>query len=398
MHKMKTSLLAFALSCAAVNCFADTADNETSFSEQESPKLLIEEKAVLVVQNNTPSSSTQVVLQEMQPSTSPTPSSMARLQNNHCCEPYLSADYLLWTVRQDNMSYCIPSSNQLSNSATLIKNKVQNPDWKWGSGFRVGAGLNFRHDGWDTYIIYTRFHPEAADGHRSLKEDEQTLIPTFPATAMGGFTNNTFDSAKTRWSFEFDAIDWVLGRNFYVSRYLTLRPFAGLKTAWIEQSQYFRYHVPLNVVRGFDELTFFNKNHQDFWGIGTEIGLDTAWYVYKKNLSIIADLTLSALWGRFELSQKQRFIDSTLGQDFTNFNLRDGYHAIRPVIEWSLGMQWESWLYRETMKFSMMAAWEEQVWFNQNNFATLSTSVPQYGERGGDLSMQGLTLRGRFDF
>lgn len=394
MHFTKTSLLACALSCATVYSFADTAGKETSFKEQGSPKLLMAEKNVLVVQNNTPSSSSQATMQEMQPATSPTPSSMARLQNNHCCEPYLTVDYLLWTARQDNMSYCIPTSDVRNQNDTLIKNKVHNPDWKWGSGFRAGAGLNFRHDGWDTYVNYTRFHPEAASGHRNLKEDEQKLIATFPASAVDAFSGYEMDSAKTRWAFEFDAIDWVLGRNFYVSRYLTLRPFAGLKTAWIEQSQYLRYHAPDN--GAFAETTFFSRNHQDFWGIGAEIGLDTAWYLYKKNLSIIADLTLSGLWGRFELSQKQRQI--VAGQEFDNFNLKDGYHAVRPVIEWSLGMQWESWLYNETMKFSFMAAWEEQVWFNQNNFATLSASVPLYGERGGDLSMQGLTLRGRFDF
>lgn len=323
---------------------------------------------------------------DVQPLISPTPPAMVEMK--HEAMPFLSVDYLYWTVRQDNMSFAFPIDG-LNN--TLIRNKLNYPKWKWDSGFRVGAGINFKHDGWDTYFNYTRFYPENAKRHVAIHGTQVGLVPTWPYFTESGFLT---ESTQT-WKFEFNNLDWELGRSFFISRFLTLRPFAGLKTAWQTQRQKI-----ITLQPGTPTIEYQLRNIQDFWGLGIRIGADSTWYVYKKNLSVIADIALSALWSNYSNRQTQRNINLSTNVNNLFYNIFDHHHAIRPVLEADLGMQWESWFYENKMRFSFKAAWEEQVWWNQNNLGAFLTtsSGGTFTGRGGDLFLQGLTLRARFDF
>ncbi len=302
------------------------------------------------------------------------------------------------------MGYALPFSLDFSTTTDLSKGRIRKPDWEYSSGFRVGAGLDFAHDGWDTYLNYTWFHPETSKDSTSItpSSDPNILTTLRPAwnLSIQAELSGVLTSASERWRFRDDVIDWELGRRFFISSYLTLRPYGGLKTAWQKQRQKINF-TQLNIITGV-ETEFILKNRQKFWGIGICAGLDTNWYVYKKNLSLIADLGISGLWSYYKVSQKQESIGSG-GVLVNPLNIRDSYHAIRPIIEWSLGMQWESWLYDNAMKISLSAAWEEQIWFNQNNLLEFArsagnTEISTVSARGGDLSIQGLTIRGRFDF
>lgn len=382
MKNHKFSFFFCALSCATAYSIAVHADTMLASNTANASKS--------TMQSSNASSSNQTV-QDVQPMNSATPPAMINLK--YCAEPFITADYLFWTVRQENMDYAFPVQFDAQLN-TISKNRIQNLDFEFGSGFRVGAGLDFKHDGWDTYVNYTRFYPERM--HDSLTADDgEILFPTWHASNFAEFASGTFDFASQHWHFENDVIDWELGRNFFISRYLTLRPFAGLKTAWQEQNQRLVYIDDVNHRR------FTTKNHVHFWGIGIRCGLNSAWYVYKKNLSIVADFALTGLWSRVKTSQNQDINFTT--SEINPFHPRESFHTIRPVIEWMLGAQWESWLYDNGMKISLRAGWEEQVWFNQNDLLEIFTNTVVGGiystkARGGNLSLEGLTIRGRFDF
>ncbi len=371
------SLFLCVLSSTTIHALADQANNGVTLGEMGSAKILMAEKNVLVVQKNG-ADPAQKAPSGIPPEKSPTPSDMIRF--NQCCRPFFTADYLLWTAREDNMGYAFPFSNVFSENP-LVKSKIAHPDWEWSSGFRVGAGLNFKYDGWDTCLNYTWFHPENSKDSISSKNPEISLFPAWDIFLGVSPLSN----AKTRWKLKFDTLDWELGRNFFISRSLALRPFAGLKTLWMQQKHKIAFES------SSDSSSM--KNHLDSWGIGIRLGVDSIWYLYQKNLSIVADVALSALWTCYEISQKQHV--SEIG---TLFYAKDSYHSIKPVIEGMLGMQWESWFCNDAHKFSLRAAWEEQVWINQNQLPELLHIGPSFKARGGDLFLQGLTLRARVDF
>ncbi len=373
----------------------DVDEPSTTLVQRDGKNILIVQNAQILM-HNVKKTSNEVEVYDIQPERSPTPPSMIIL--GLAAEPYFSVDYLFWTARQDNMEFVYQQRS--SGGSVIGKSKVKAPDWKYDSGFRIGAGLDFKHDGWDTYLNYTWFHPEKSKRNVSIGVPSSAvnrLIATWSASADTVFLPTFFQNSKGSWKFHYDDLVWELGRNFYISRFLTLRPFGGLETSWQKQKQELFYEQPNFPNR----RQFFMRNTLDYWGIGIRVGLNSAWYLYKKNLSIIGDVAFAGLWSHIKTNQKQRSIKQASAVSVVTqtipLALHNSFHSIKPVIDWMLGMQWESWFYNNRMKLLVRAAWEEQVWINQNALPEVFFQQ-SYNARGGDLSIEGLTIRARFDF
>ena len=76
-----------------------------------------------------------------------------------------------------------------------------------------------------------------------------------------------------------------------------------------------------------------------------------------------------------------------------NTNLKSQYHTISAVVEFQLGLRWETKFSNDDYRIRLQASWEEQVYFNQNQFIILG-KAPYYG----NLCMQGLNIEARLDF
>lgn len=334
-----------------------------------------------------------------------TPNAGPRVTNG--ADVFLTADFIYWTARQDGLAYAYTGADTTISSSLASsvpsKGTTYYPPRKFDPGFKVGVGLNLGHDGWDTYLEYTWFHSNHSNTQTSGSAAYQRLIPVFPVAFEGHISSNAFDvellnydSMKSSWKLRFNNFDLELGRNFYISQYLTLRPHVGLKGNWYTQN----YHVTgtspflgdtaLNF--GYDYgATDYAKGRfkQSWWGVGIRAGMDTAWY-FDKNWSIFGDWALSALWGRFNVSRKAQYggdfgqTTSTVSTVLWNEN---SFHTVKGVAEFQLGLRFDYWFSDDDYHFGLSAAWEEQLWINQNQIA-----------RPGDLGFQGFTLKARFDF
>ena len=67
-------------------------------------------------------------------------------------------------------------------------------------------------------------------------------------------------------------------------------------------------------------------------------------------------------------------------------------YEVRFVGEFQIGLRWEMWFYDDNYHFLIQAGWEEQVWLSNGNFIRL------YNDVDGDLNLQGLDIKFRFDF
>jgi len=125
---------------------------------------------------------------------------------------------------------------------------------------------------------------------------------------------------------------------------------------------------------------------QDFWGVGLRAGLNGAWQ-FIRTLSFFGDLSLSTLWGQYDLHRQQRQTEITL-------NIEANPHSLQPVIGLIAGIRWEDWLNHDHIHFLLEAGWEQQVWINHNqmikNFADPNNL--------GNLVLQGLIVKVRLDF
>ena len=71
---------------------------------------------------------------------------------------FLTGDYTYWTARERGLEYAVSHAAQGANAQEGASGgKEYHIGNKWTSGFKVGLGTNFCHDGWDVYAEYTWF-------------------------------------------------------------------------------------------------------------------------------------------------------------------------------------------------------------------------------------------------
>ncbi len=314
---------------------------------------------------------------------------------DHGIDAFITADFLYWTARMDGLSYV--KTGMSNGSVNVIKGATKYPDWRWKPGFKVGLGLNLPHDGWDVYAEYTWLHSSAWN---STKDNKKGILPSWAIPPLWDLARgeDTVLSARVNWKLQFNALDLSLGRNYFISKFLTLRLFIGFKGSWIDQDYFVSYPIITDELDSF--LTM--KNDQDYWGIGLRSGLNTSWHL-TQTWSFYGNLSLSALWGQFSVDRKDTRNDARnngnpdrppLNTTITVINTQNDFHTIKGILELSIGMRGEWWFAEDRYHFLVQAGWEEQLWINHNQLIKIFVVQADHG----DLILQGLTIKGRFDF
>ncbi|MCB1107873.1 MAG: hypothetical protein KDK76_07245, partial [Chlamydiia bacterium] len=231
----------------------------------------------------------------------------------HGANAFLTADFIYWKATQAGLEYGM--SNVLIGTGSTITSRgsTRTPDFGWDPGFKVGLGINLPYDGWDTYVQYTWL--QSNGNHSRMRNSDGNIIPKPWAGSPDGGASRIGDitEARTRWDFHFHVLDLELGRSYYLSRFLTLRPFAGLKWTWQSQDWVNRYNgnnvrvdnSPSNV----PGTARVSQDH-DFWGVGIRTGLNTNWYI-AEHWSIFANGALATVWADYDVSRTDIFQPNT---------------------------------------------------------------------------------------
>jgi len=306
----------------------------------------------------------------------------------------LSAAFLYWTARLDTLTYAKTGFGDLTSAASPNKGNVQSVDWSWDPGFKLGMGWNFCHGCWDMALQYTWFYTNVGDSKRSqfLQPGFEIFTPAFQSMDIP-----RFDKAHAHYDLHYQMGDLELGRNFYVSKSLKLRPFFGVKGTWQKQDYNVFYEtIPLQVI--FQQLLFNYSARFDhsLWGIGVRGGLNTSWQ-FSKVFSLYGNMSFSGMWLHYDIDRKDTFALVDENQPFqaeiSTVNIQDHLRIIKPVIEMSIGLRAETYYSCGRYHILLEAGWESQIWVNQTLFISLSDNYDRF-----DLTLQGLTAKIRFDF
>lgn len=312
---------------------------------------------------------------------------------------YLFGDVLYWKALEGATDWAIRSEEKSSLSADEHFRKVQF-DWDWG--FRVGVGGNLMsHDEWDMNLSYTWFSTEKKDAvglkgpitGNNILFDNGGVLPRFQFPSQGNNTPNGMESGEIHWKIFFSMFDWEMGRNYYVSKHLALRPHVGVKGGWIHQNIRGHWHIGANTVTGADLGDQNYKLKNNFWGVGPSVGVNTKWVlgnVGAHMFNFFGDFAGALMYGRFDLGNEWSARPPNDSQDLTNMSRDLG----ATMLQGFMGFSWETNFNRNRCHFMMKLGYELQYWFNQNNlYATVGFNFVN-----GDLMLQGGTLDFRFDF
>jgi hypothetical protein len=181
--------------------------------------------------------------------------------------------------------------------------------------------------------------------------------------------------------------DIELGRNCFVGKWLTIRPFMGVRGLVIDQDYHVTYKGGTVAPTGSDHVHL----DTDFWGVGLRMGFNTLWGL-GKGLGIYGNGSASLLSGNFNVHEKEK-------GDRPMHITRDIDNVV-PVADLALGLQWDYLFSAERCHFGVKLGWEFNMFFDQNQlFNFMSTSLPgSVNFQNDDLSFQGVTLGFRFDF
>ncbi len=330
--------------------------------------------------------------------------------------PFITADYIYWKAYEEGLQYAyngvavapvIAGAGTTGgvNPGSAEQGKVFRPKFEWESGFKLGFGNKFSHDGWDVYAQYTWLRSDADDD----EDDEGDCCVVEQVIAKSNLWLATIRTAEdvvmgeegSRWNLNsFNVLDLELGRNYYISKYLTLRPFGGMKFSWQHQKYKVKYSdiIWVGDQDGQPSSTNTISNPSDVevqfkqreFGVGLRAGMNTQWY-FCKWLGAYADFALTGLWNHFK--ERREVEVKTATAEFDSENIKDKIYDVTGVLEIGLGLFFEWAFHDDDYMFSLAAGWEDQVWWNQNNFIYLmNNNAP------GNLSFQGFTLKAGFAF
>jgi hypothetical protein len=303
---------------------------------------------------------------------------------------FITTEFLWWKGIQEGLSYAISGALVQPGSSLTASGKIHKVHYSWNPGFRVGIGFYPGHDGWDLYARYTWYHSHTTD--RTSDEGGNIAPVGFFWDSLSNITIEGITRAKSTWDLHYNTVDLELGRNFFLSRFLKTRLFAGLRGTWNHQD-WKTYFLSNQVTFGKGNAlpgSMTVNQKQETWGIGIRMGINGTWTFYR-GWSIVSDASFAGIWTDYNNHRKDTIAQTGMGSA-TTVNIKSDPNSNLFNLELMLGLRGEWWLYNDAYHLSLQAGWENQIWLDYGNFIYLNRSG------SGDLTFTGLTAKLRFDF
>ncbi len=305
------------------------------------------------------------------------------------------ADLLVWRAQESGTENWAEVITGGDGSPEICD--IRDIKFDWNAGLRVGLSYGMKHDQWDTQFYYTRFHARGNDHVSSVPNSVYSAFVGnfYVDNASGaGVKGLTYQKASIDWTIHFNIFDWELGRAFWISKALSLRPFVGLKGGWIYQSIHTQWHDPTlppapPVYQPFEMGRENIKNN--FWGVGPSIGINTKWNLLalgNHSLSLLGDLSAAILYGHWTFKDVYK---NDIGQEVSVKLPHNNSGA--SMLRTFLGFGWDLTFCRGEYHFLTQLGYEMQFWLDQLQFYSFDT-----GRFDNELTLQGGTLELRFDF
>jgi hypothetical protein len=264
-----------------------------------------------------------------------------------------------------------------------LSGTVRSTVGKWDWGFRIGMGYNMRHDGWDVNTSWLRFHTRKGD--TTVAHTGAPIVPLMvpPYSGQNGLPPGTPSSsllfvnrAATRWKLHIDIVDLEVGREYYVSQWMTLRPFMSARFALIPQRFRQTYsggtfvadfigsratNASLNTLPS-SSMTVHLRNR--FWGVGPRAGMTTIWGMIP-SISLYGNADFSLLWGNFHV--RSRFDTNVSGVTTQIVNVRNNHETIRPTLTLGTGLRYDH-NFHDAWALGFLLGYEQMLFWDQNQF------------------------------
>lgn len=337
-----------------------------------------------------------------------------------------------WNAHQDGMEYAIkmvgeepgasPSSSTILPLNNVDSGKYRAPDFEWDFGFKLGIGYTTCCDGWDIGAQWTWYRTKTKDSDKTEGDDTRLLLPLWSAFSPTQGLILYADNIDLEWKLEMNLIDIELGRQFWTSKYVSIRPHVGLRIAYLKQNYDIQNSggswnardesIATPPVAAQGAYNNFIELENDYKGIGIRSGLDSEWN-FGCGWALYGNFAASIVYGRFSIDHNEmNRLTTNLHDKQIVLDAKDSFRASRGMLDLALGLQWSSMLWDACYGFTARVGWEHHLFFHQNqmwrvnriNDAPNADPLPNntgenvFEQRRGNLDTQGWTVSFKLEF
>jgi len=306
---------------------------------------------------------------------------------------YSTASFIYWNPLQENLELGIVSDTAVTTHT--INGNVVDQDFSYTPGFRIGMGMNLHRDGWDIFGQYTWLRNTDTASASVDPNGTQVIIPFrgIPAT-----TNPQYHSASETWKLSMDLADFELARAFYVGTELTVRPFCGVRGAWIRQYMTTLYIDEASGILAENNIKVEQLSHS--WALGPRAGLYANWMLGQR-IRMYGNGAGDLLFTQYTTLGFHQEGTTSAHQPVNNqFDITQHYlHYIRTHLELEFGFGWGMYLDNHLWHIDVSAGYGFQVYFDQNMFRNFTDDSSSFSHLpNGNLYIHGMTFNFRFDY
>ena len=320
--------------------------------------------------------------------------------------------YLFMKPYEDDNDYATKLTTDGSLASGLsMRMKLEKPDFDWYSGARIGVGRYLaNHDKWDISLYTTYFYANEESESSPNRSKGSLLTPLWSSSFDGGATHG-----KVSWRLNYFTWDLSIAREYSLLKTFIAHPFIGLRAALIYKDTAAKYSdsfedSSLQVSRSLKDRF---KASDDFWGIGPRLGVDLQFNM-RHGWSFLGNLSGALIYGQYNLHEEISNRVTTFGNQVkTKFHNKDVRYTVRANLETGLGIGWETWLNRHTVRLAPSVLFEATCWFDTNQLfvpkptttfttyphpPTFTTANFSNFRRQGNLILMGFSFNLQADF
>ncbi len=325
---------------------------------------------------------------------------------------YVTGAFLWWLPDEADFSLGFNQQTRYVASTATVAGSGANGNvidfgYQWKPGFRVGLGWqSHTAEGWDVYLDWTWYKNKTNQSASAVAAGHGAGIVPFWGLydATFGGVGEMYGSMQATWRLLYNMIDLELGRDFYVSCALSLRPYLSVEGGWIHR----KWNVSYSDETKEGNAVIFDSysSKSNYWGVGPRAGLGGNWML-GAGFKFYGNLSGSLLSGRvIKNTATLTHIDTDPSQSNTWSN--NQIFRVVPHLQAVVGAGWDICFCCEQYRFELTAGWEVNEFWNvpmalypdRNSVTDGSGHNPIFNRenRSHNLALSGLTAEARFDF